>query len=212
MDKEMCTNIKVPKRRNMTKAFALRLLEDACLRNPGVWKEHSLYTGSIAKRIAQEIPGVDSDRCEINGYLHDIGRIKGISGIRHTIDGYHYLMEMGFPENARYCITHAFPGKRIIEHTKFDLTQDEKTFLLRFLDNIDYRIEDKILQCADFLASPFGPMVIEVRLVESALRNSVDVCVLEFWKECLKVSREIDRVINGSVYDLFEDVLTEWPK
>ena len=32
------------------------------------------------------------------GLLHDIGRREGVTGMRHTLDGYRYLLEQGFDD------------------------------------------------------------------------------------------------------------------
>ena len=97
---------------NPTSDFASDLLEKAVAINPGPWKEHSFEVARIAREIGRKIKDVDPEKCYILGLLHDIGRIKGITSIRHTYDGYVYLKELGFEETGRYCITHCFQGKR----------------------------------------------------------------------------------------------------
>ena len=190
---------------------ALSLLNAAQEKNPGPWRDHSIVTSQVAYRIASAIPDVDPDRCQMAGLLHDIGRIRGISGVRHTIDGYDYLMEQGDSGLARYCITHAFPGKQMIPHTRWDFLPGQLDFVRGYLNGIEYDLTDKILQIADFMSTAHGPMVLEVRLMESALRNSVNRKFLDFWRECLQLKTEIDQALGMSVYDLFEDLLIDWP-
>ncbi len=192
--------------------MALSLLEAACEKNPGLWKDHSIVAAQVAFRIAKAIPGADPELCEIAGLLHDIGRIQGIFGVRHTVDGFDYLMELGYPNLARYCITHAFPGKRLIEHTRWDFTIGQLAFVRTYLDRIEYDLTDKIIQIADFMATAYGPMVMEVRLMETALRNSINDKVFDFWQECYRVKAEINHAVGGSVYDLFDPLLVDWPK
>lgn len=196
----------------MTKEKALALLDEAHEKNPGLWKEHSIVAGEIARKIAQNIKGVDADACEIYALLHDIGRINGRHKMRHTIDGYRLLMEMGEEECARYCITHVFPGNKIIEYVKFDVSSEDLDFLQSFVMQHPCKIEDKIVQLADVMASPYGPMVVEVRLVESGFRNQVNGNVFEDWQDYLKVKDEINRLLGKSVYSLFKNVVTEWTK
>ncbi|HNR64361.1 MAG TPA: HD domain-containing protein [Thermotogota bacterium] len=201
------TRASIPK-----KETALSLLDTAYEKNPGLWKDHSIVAAQVAFRIAQEIPGADPEWCEMGGLLHDIGRICGKSGVRHTVDGFDYLSELGYSDLARYCITHAFPGKRLIAHTRWDFSAGQLEFVRSYLDRIEYDLTDKIIQIADFMATAYGPMVMEVRLMETALRNSINEKVFDFWQECFRVRAEIDRAVGGNVNDLFDHLLIDWPK
>jgi len=196
----------------MTKEKALALLDEAYEKNPGLWKEHSITAGKIAYTIASHIKGVDAEKCEMYALLHDIGRIRGKHKIRHTLDGYRYLCGLGEEECARYCITHVFPGNRIIEHTSFDISSSDLDFLQSFVMQHPNTIEDKIVQLSDVMASPYGPMVVEVRLIESGIRNASNINVFETWQEYLKVKDEINRILGKSVYKLFKNIICEWTR
>ena len=60
--------------------------------NEGTWVNRSINVAEVAKRIAKEI-GLDEAKAYAMGLLYDIGRIKGNTGVRHTIDGYNFLKE-----------------------------------------------------------------------------------------------------------------------
>ena len=59
------------------------------------WVKHCIYVGLGAGRIASKL-GIDSDYATALGYVHDIGR--KISHPNHTIAGYKYMIDEGYPE------------------------------------------------------------------------------------------------------------------
>ena len=83
-------------------------LAEAEQKNPGDWISHSYYVAQAAKLIAQKISSLDEEVAYKMGLLHDIGRREGKYKNRHTLDGYKFLMKMGYPELARISITHVF--------------------------------------------------------------------------------------------------------
>ena len=47
--------------------------------------------------------------------MHDIGRSTGgpdVADVRHVLDGYRSMLERGFDDSARICLTHSFPIKQ----------------------------------------------------------------------------------------------------
>ena len=82
-------------------------LKIAAQMNPGPWDRHSYSVANNARRIAQKVPGLDSDKAYVMGLLHDIGRRAGVTGILHIFDGYDYLMGLGEPDLARICLTNS---------------------------------------------------------------------------------------------------------
>ncbi len=92
-----------------TRVEAEGFIEEAGKMNPGPWVEHSLYVAKAAEAIARTHPRLDAEAAFVMGILHDIGRREGIAGMRHVIDGYTFLMEKGFDEAARICLTHSYP-------------------------------------------------------------------------------------------------------
>jgi HD superfamily phosphodiesterase len=88
-------------------------LEEAGRLNPGPWVKHSIYAGKAAQLIAQHCEDIDPDTALVLGMLHDTGRRFGITGMRHVVDGYNFLMGKGFYRAAKICITHSFDGKDI---------------------------------------------------------------------------------------------------
>ena len=67
-------------------------------KNPGPWVEHSRSVAENARRIAEHTDCIDPDTAYTMGLLHDIGRVAGVSGIRHIFDGYDRMIALGQPK------------------------------------------------------------------------------------------------------------------
>ena len=125
---------------------AKKELNIAVQNNPGLWEQHSLVTGDNARRIAEHVPGMDPEKAYVMGLLHDIGRREGVTGMRHVIDGYTYMMQLAEPELAIICLTHSFASPNA-EHFegKHDCTQAQKDFIKDFIANREYDNYDKLI-------------------------------------------------------------------
>ena len=87
---------------------AQRLLEEGLSCNPGPWGNHSRVAAACAEKIAAACEGMDPQKAYILGLLHDIGRKFGVKHLGHVYDGYRYMMELGYDEAAKICLTHSF--------------------------------------------------------------------------------------------------------
>ena len=90
---------------------AENLLAEAQVRNPGPWVEHSRHTARAAQALAAHHPELDACNAYVLGLLHDIGRRFGMTDMRHVLDGYHYLLGLGYESAARISLTHSYPLK-----------------------------------------------------------------------------------------------------
>ena len=153
---------------------AKKELQIAVQNNPGPWEQHSLVTADNACRIAEKVPGMDSQKAYLMGLLHDIGRREGVTGMRHLIDGYNHMMGLKEPEIARICLTHSFASQNV-EHFegKHDCTADQKNFIKNFVENRVYDNYDKLIQLCDAISLPEGACIMEKRFVDVALRYGV---------------------------------------
>ncbi len=145
------------------KAFIL--LNEAYERNPGPWKDHSIVVAKCAYVISKECDDIDEEKAFIIGLLHDIGRREGVTNLAHVIDGYHYLMELGYDEAARICITHSFAIKDInTSIVKMDVSDTDLKEICDLIDKYEYDDYDTLIQLCDSIALPDGPVNIEVRM------------------------------------------------
>lgn len=179
------------------------LLREAAAMNPGPWVDHSRNAARAAELIARADPGLDPHRAYVLGSLHDIGRRFGVTDMRHTIDGYRFLLNLGHRQAARVCLTHSFPVKRIeaVSGT-WDCSSKDRRFVAEFLSRCRFTPYDRLIQLCDALASPSGFWLVEKRLVEVALRRGLNAYTLRKWRAFLDLQQEFDRRIGRSIYDL----------
>jgi hypothetical protein len=184
------------------------LIKEAQELNSGPWVQHSFYVGKAAESIAQPHPKLDSQTAFILGYLHDIGRRAGVADMRHTLDGYYFLMEKGFDYAARICITHVFPLKHINSVAgKWDCTQQELDFLDDYLSKIEFDEYDRLIQLCDAIALPSGYCLVEKRLMDVALRHGVNEFSVPRWKAYLELQKEFESATGQSIYKALDGVV-----
>ena len=103
---------------------AHRLLTEAESCNPGPWGDHSRVAADCACKIATAA-GMDGEKAYVLGLLHDIGRKFGIFHLPHIYLGYHDMMEHGYEEVARVCLTHSFSTPDFRTYIgKLDVTEE----------------------------------------------------------------------------------------
>lgn len=175
---------------------------------PGPWERHSISAAQNAKLIAQKTNILDSDRAYVLGLLHDIGRRAGIKGILHIFDGYDYMMRRGQEEIARICLTHSFPVKDVNTFIgKYDCSPNQKNFLERYLEQIEYDDYDLLIQLCDAISLPGGACIMEKRLVDVALRHGLPEFTLRKWKAFLNTKTYFDELCGCNIYTFLPNVL-----
>ena len=153
---------------------------------------------------------LDPDVAYVMGLLHDIGRQSAVGGpdVRHVLDGHAHLMALGYEDAARICLTHSFPTKRADEFASpWTGLDDEKAWVQRYLDGIEYTAYDRLIQLCDSLALPTGPVLMEKRFVDVALRHGVNARTVEKWRAFLAIKGEFDAAVGGSIYDVLPEVV-----
>lgn len=187
---------------------AMALLEWANAQNPGPWREHSLHTARAAESIAAHC-GMDAERAWVLGALHDIGRYEGVRDMHHIVAGYRLLMEKGDPGAARICMTHSFPGGDPECYLgRWDVNDEEKAFVVDFIANCEMDDYDRLIQLCDALALSKGICLIEKRLIDVALRHGVRSNTPDKWRATLAIRDDFQHRIGGSIYALFDDVVS----
>ena len=186
---------------------ATKFLLEAERLNPGNWVPHSLFTAQAAEAIAKVHPELDSEVAYVMGYLHDIGRRAGITYMRHSLDGYHFLQQQGYDDIARICITHTFWLKHLDEYPgKWDCSAEEIQFLESYITSIDYNEYDWLIQLCDCLALPTGFCLLEKRLVDVALRYGTTKYTAVKWNLLFENKVKFEQKIGRSIYDLLPGV------
>ena len=155
-----------------SKEEAERLLEEAYLKNPGPWREHSIVAAKCAQKIASACKDLNPGKAYILGLLHDIGRREGVTALAHVIDGYEYLMKLGYDEAARVCITHSFSIKKIETYIgKNDVSSEAYKKIKNLIDEYEYDDYDRLIQLCDSIALPQGSAKIEERMGDVKKRH-----------------------------------------
>ncbi|MFN8441023.1 MAG: HD domain-containing protein [Caldilineaceae bacterium] len=192
-------------------AQAQELLAKAEVLNPGPWIAHSVNVARAGQILAAHHPALDPDRAFVLGLLHDIGRRAGRTQMRHVVDGYLYLNQLGYDEPARICLTHSFPyqNPRAV-FGQWDCTEQELQMISDVLMAVQYDEYDLLFQLCDALALPEGFCLIEKRLIDVFLRyaqNGTDALVHTKWQQVFKIQRHFEAIFHCSIYDLLPGVV-----
>ena len=183
-------------------------LQRAAASNPGPWVEHSRQVASSAARIAAHHPDLDPGSGYIYGLLHDIGRQEGVYGMRHIMDGYDFLIQEGFPDAARICLTHSYPIPNVMAGSSpWDGTPEQACFVTDFLATHPYTPYDRLIQLCDSLCLPNGPVLMEKRLIDVVLRYGFNDHTLAKWQAFYRIKAEFERMIGCSIYSLLPEVV-----
>lgn len=183
------------------------LLEEANKLNPGPWVEHSLNVGRAAELIASYDSELDKNTALILGMLHDIGRRFGVTNERHSLDGYKFSMEKGYDLLARVSITHAYLCKNVDDICgKKDCTVEERNFMKKYLDSIEFTGYDRLIQLCDALALPSGFCLLEKRMLDVVMRYSFNEFTLEKWKTTFEIQKYFEERIGASIYSILPNV------
>lgn len=144
---------------------AEKLLTEAAKCNPGPWEGHSRVAAQCAEKIAGACPGMDEKKAYVLGLLHDIGRKFGVKHLGHVYDGWKYMLELGYDEAARTCLTHSFHEGKLEDYIgNFDITKQETEELRQALEEIVFDDYDKLIQLCDSIATAEGVVDMEERM------------------------------------------------
>ena len=188
-----------------TVARAEQYLAQGAARRPGPWVAHSVHVARAARALAERLPGLVPERAYVLGLLHDLGRQEGDTDMRHTLDGFRFLEAEGFPDAARICLTHSLPAPLTdlrAAQGRWDVIPAERRFIRRYVQAAAPTPYDRLIQLCDLVALPSGPVLIEQRLVDIALRRGLTAHTLAHWRAALALRREFEIELGTSVYRL----------
>ena len=192
----------------LTVENARELLEEGGMLNPGPWVEHCINAGLAARNIAKECDDLDENKVQAYAMIHDIGRRFGRTGMRHALDGYKYLMELGYEDAARICLTHSHPTGDMMDGCgEWDCNKDEIEFVRKFLSEKRFDDYDLLCQLADALALDDGFLLIEKRLVGVSMRHGFNEYTLKKWKKIFENKEYFEKKIGKSIYDVLPGVI-----
>ena len=176
--------------------------------NPGPWVSHSVRVAEAARAIADLYPRLDGETAYTLGLLHDIGRREGVTGMRHVLDGYLYLLNEGYPEAARICLTHSFPVQNVYAGSAtWDCTDEELQVVKDSLARVEYDDYDRLFQLCDSVAVPDGFCLVEKRWVDVLIRyQNFNEFTIPKWQAIFDIQRDFESVIGRNIYSLLPGV------
>lgn len=182
-------------------------LELAGRMNPGPWTAHSRHVAEAAQRIAGACGELDQEKAYVCGLLHDIGRRNGVSALRHTVDGYDYLVGRGWDEPARICLTHSFPIRDVeADIGRKDITPEQYAFLRDYLAGTEYDDYDRLIILCDSLATTEGFCILEKRWVDTTRRYGVFPFTVERWNRTSEIKVYFEQKTGRSIYELLPGI------
>lgn len=167
------------------------------------WILHSIYVGLAAGRIARELK-IDEDYATAIGYLHDIGRM--ISHNNHPIAGYIYLTKLGYPDVARYSITHSFINNVIPNTIGSGPDGESYDFISKYLNSITLNIYDNIIQLCDLFCLETGFTTFEKRILDITKRKGVYENSQMHFKSIMNLRNKMEVLLGTSIYSLFPEI------
>lgn len=168
------------------------------------WVRHCIYVGIAAGRIAQQL-GLDVDYAIALGYIHDVGR--KISHPNHTIEGYHYMVNSGYVEEARSCLTHSFIDNNI--YNAADVVsgpQERFDFMNGFLQSVELTLYDNIVQMCDLFCLETGFTTVEKRMLDIYVRKGIYDTTRPHFNKVMELKSRLEDKMGCSLYELFPEI------
>lgn len=180
-------------------AESLLLEAESC--NPGPWGNHSRVAAHCAEAIAELCDDMDSEKAYILGLLHDIGRKFGVRHLGHVSDGYTYMMQLGYEEVAKICLTHSFNNQSTEEYIgKFDTSDEELELINTTLASVVMDDYDRLIQLCDSMAGSEGPLKIEERMGD--VKRRYGSYPQKKWDSNIRLKEYFEKKTKKDIYDI----------
>lgn len=181
------------------------------------WIDHSYYVANIASSIAKKL-NMDERFAYIAGLFHDIGRClepKSKVGVHfHEIQGFKFLISKGYPDFARFCITHGFVDKTNVIDDSYlfnGIDENDRKFYFDFVNNTPLNDYDKLIELSDNLGVKEGYVTLEQRMIDLMKRHkygTVDYWLSKF-DEVAELKEYFEAKLGTSVYNAVPNFLDE---
>lgn len=182
---------------------AEKLLRGAERCNPGPWGNHSRVTAHCAEKIAMACADMDYEKAYVLGLLHDIGRKFGVRHLGHVSDGYSYMMELGYDEAAKICLTHSFNNQTVDQYIgKFDVSDEELHLIQTTLKEVEMDDYDRLIQLCDALAGADGVLDIEERMLD--VKNRYGFYPQEKWDSNVYLKQYFEKKTGRDIYNIVD--------
>ena len=184
-----------------TRQEAENLLIEAGKCNPGPWEGHSRVTAQCAEKIAAACRDMDTQKAYVLGLLHDIGRKFGVKHLGHVYDGWKYMLELGYDEAARICLTHSFNEGKIETYIgNFDITEKQTEEIRQALSGIEFDEYDKLIQLCDSMAAAEGVVDMEERMND--VKRRYGTYPQSKWDKNMELKEYFEQKAGRSIYEI----------
>ena len=146
---------------------------------------------------------MDGEKAYVLGLLHDIGRKFGTRHLGHVYDGYKYMLQSGYTQVAKICLTHSFCNQDMSTYIgKFDITDEEREELEAALNEAVYDDYDRLIQLCDALGAADGIVDIEERMQD--IKKRYGSYPQEKWDKNLELKEYFEKLSNRNIYDIVD--------
>lgn len=160
------------------------------------WIAHSRNVAKAAQKIAAQV-GLDDKKAYVYGLLHDIGRSRTKGQFRHIMFGYEMMMEKGYEDIARICLTHSFPVQNIYSYVgELDIKEEIEKYQA-LIQNCIYDDYDRLIQLCDALSVDTGYVCLEKRFVNNVFKYGFNDYTIEKWRETIELKGYFEEKAGG---------------
>ena len=136
------------------------------------------------------------------------GGAAGVTGLRHSLDGYLFLAAEGCEDAGRVCLTHCFQSRDVRESFGApDCTSEEMAFIDDYLAQVEYNDYDRLIQLCDSLANATGFCLMEKRMLDVGLRYGINEYALRKWRATFDIKADFEQRMGCSVYSLLPGIV-----
>lgn len=165
---------------------------------------HSYNVAKICKEIAARTAYLNPEKAYVLGLLHDYGKIydEKYEDKSHGQTGYELMMEMGYPDVARVCLTHTFPTKNFAKEDYWYPPKWQE-WIKEKLKNIEYDDYDRLVQLCDKFCEGTEIVSIEFRLNKIKNRYNLPQSTENLLRnESLSLKAYFDKLCGEDVYKI----------
>ena len=175
-------------------------------KSPQIDKEYIFHTTGVARfseRLAAHLK-LNEEQAYVCGLLHDYGkRLNERQEDRfHGLIGYDDMLELGYPQAARICLTHSFIDKNF-SNDDFSYPDHWLNECRNLLKSIEYNEYDLIAQYCDLFFEGMEQTTLERRIAGIAARYNINDAQrqnLEY--TVFKLKKQIDKLCDCDSYKI----------
>ncbi|MFV0625955.1 MAG: HD domain-containing protein [Alphaproteobacteria bacterium] len=168
------------------------------------YKFHTRGVAAAAKKIASRTVSLNPEKAYILGLLHDYGKKKDekSQNIFHGRVGYDEMINKGYSDVARICLTHTFPTKDF-DDKDFWYPQEWKDWLRKELKSIQYDDYDRLIQLCDKFFEGMTMISIERRMRKIVERYNLNEETYQtLVSEGIILKKYFDNLCGVDVYEV----------